>query len=66
MTKEFGIRIAFVFVLFLLSLVSIGAGWFLVAGMLNINIESLRFWDWVMIALFTRVFILGSVRYRYE
>lgn len=41
----------------------VGIGWWLIADILNINTESLRLWDWIMIALFTRVLLFNNVKF---
>ena len=42
------------------SYLFIGMGWWLIADILGINTDALRFWDWVMIALFTKVLVLNA------
>jgi hypothetical protein len=47
----------------LLSYFFVGIGWWLIASILNINTESLRFLDWVTIAIFTKVLLLNTVKF---
>jgi len=45
----------------LASYLFVGVGWFLILDILGVNTETLRIWDWVMIAMFTKVLILNNV-----